>query len=76
MTDQDENEAIRMARDDPVFIASGDHPAHIPSPIEGFSCSANASNASIVDQLAAPGAADIEFGAPASGRLFRAPDFS
>jgi hypothetical protein len=50
--------------------------AHIPSPIEGFSCGTNASNASIVDQLAAPGAADIEFGAPASGRLFRAPDFS
>jgi len=65
-----------MASDDPVFIAGRSHPAHVLLPIEEFPWGADASNASIVQRLAAPDAADIEYEAPLSGRLFHAADFS
>ncbi|WP_158940330.1 type II toxin-antitoxin system Phd/YefM family antitoxin [Burkholderia sp. S171] len=76
MTDQDANRATRMASDDPVFIAGRGRPGHVLPLIEQFPCGADASDASIVEWLAAPDAADIEFEAPQSGRLFRAADFS
>ncbi|CAN7535412.1 type II toxin-antitoxin system Phd/YefM family antitoxin [Caballeronia sp. LjRoot31] len=61
---------------DPVFIAGRDHPAHILLPIEEFPWGTDASNANIVERLAAPDAANIEFKAPRSGRLFHPADFS
>jgi hypothetical protein len=65
-----------MASDDPVFIAGRGYPAHVWLPIEEFPWGADASSASVLARLAAPGAADIEFEAPLPGRLFRATDFS
>ena len=66
----------RMTSDAPVFIAGHDHLALVRPPIEEFLRCADAASDSIIEQLAAPDAADIEFEAPSSGRLFRAADFS
>lgn len=75
MAGQDENAAIRMASDGPVFIADGDLLAHGPPPFDELPRSADAYSASIVELLAASYAADIEFEPPQSGRLFRAAKF-
>jgi hypothetical protein len=76
VTDQDENRTTRVATYDPVFIAGRGRPAHVLLPIDEFPWGADASSGSIVERLAAPDAADIEFDEPPSGRLFRAADFS
>jgi hypothetical protein len=76
MPDQDENKATRAANESSVFIAGCGCPDDVPPPIEEFRRSADASSASIVEQLASTDTADIEYEAPLSGRLFQAADFS
>jgi hypothetical protein len=55
------------------FVADRGDPGHLPPCIE--KCS-QCARATIVERLAAPDAANIEFEAPQAGQLFRAPDFS
>jgi hypothetical protein len=73
MPDQDKSRDVRAAIDRAGFVADRGHPGHVPPCIE--KCSQCAS-ASIVEQLASTDAANTEFEAPLSGRLFRAADFS
>ena len=73
MRDQDKNSDDRAANDHTGFVADRVHPAHVPPCIEK---SSQCASASIVERLAAPDAADTEFEALQSGRLFRAADFS
>ena len=73
MRDQDKNSDGRAAIDHAGSVASRVHPDLVPPRIEKRS---QCASASIVERLAAPGAADTEFEAPQSGRLFRAADFS
>jgi len=62
-----------MASDGAVFIAGRSHPAHVTPPMEGFPRGADFSSASIVERLAAPDVANIEFEAPQSGGSFERP---
>ena len=73
MRDQDKNSDDRAAIDHAGFGADRVLPDHVPPCIE--KCS-QCGCASIVERLAAPGAADTEFETLPSGRLFRAADFS
>lgn len=61
--DQDTGTARKAAEDGPVFITDKGRPAHVLLIIEEYR-RLTGNRASIVDMLAWPGAADIEFEAP------------
>ena len=75
MTDLHKDKAIRTVSAARGFADRG-RPALLSPPIDEFPSDADASDVSIIEQLAAPDAADIEFEAPSSGRLFLPADFS
>ncbi len=73
---QDTSGAKKAAQEGPVFITDRGRPAHVLLTIEDYR-KLSGSEPSIVDLLAMPGAADIEFDPPRlQGPLFREPDFS
>ncbi len=73
---QDVSKAKREALNGPVFITDRGHPAHVLLSIEDYQKIAD-QETSIVDLLAMPDAADIEFEAPKLNKeLYRPADFS
>ena len=73
---QDTSGAKKAASAGPVFITDRGRPAHVLLAFEDYERMTR-SQESIVDLLAMPGAADIEFEAPKlSGDFFRPADFS
>jgi PHD/YefM family antitoxin component YafN of YafNO toxin-antitoxin module len=73
---QDTGGAKRAARNGPVFITDRGRPAHVLLTIEDYRKLAGA-QPSIVDMLAMPGAAEIEFDPPRlHGPISRPPDLS
>ena len=73
---QDAGKAKKAANEGPVFITHRGRPAHVLLSIDEYRRLADAPSANIIELLAAPGAADVEFEAPRSGGLFRAADLS
>lgn len=74
--DQDTSAAKRSAADGPVFITDHGRPAHVLLTIEEFR-KLTRNGPSIVDMLAMPEAADIEFDPPRSrDTWFRPADLS
>jgi prevent-host-death family protein len=73
---QDTARAKRAARKGPVFITDRGRPAHVFLTIEKYQELSGKGN-SILDAIAMPEAAEIEFEPPRlSGKLFRPADFS
>ncbi len=73
---QDTSRAKKAARNGPVFITDRGKPAHVLLSIEEYR-KLNRGGGSILDLLAMPGVADIEFDPPRlRGELFRPADFS
>jgi prevent-host-death family protein len=73
---QDTGRAKRAARRGPVFITDRGRPAHVLLTIDEYWRLTDA-GASIVDMLAMPGTAEIDFEPPRlRGRLSRPADFS
>ena len=73
---QDVSKAKRKALKGPVFITDRGQPAHVLLSIEDYQKIAD-QETSIVDLLAMPDAADIEFEAPKLNKeLYRPADFS
>lgn len=63
---QDTSRAKQAASQGPVFITDRGRPAHVLLTIEAYQKLAGG-GASIIDQLAMPGAGDIEFDPPRLG---------
>jgi hypothetical protein len=73
---QDTSRAKTAAKHGPVFITDRGRPAHVLLTIEDYQNLAGA-GVNIVDMLAMPGAADIEFEPPRlHGPVARAPDLA
>lgn len=73
---QDTSGAKRAAKEGPVFITDRGVPAHVLLTIEEYR-KLRGNEPSIIDLLAMPGIADIEFDPPRlDGPMFREPDFS
>ena len=73
---QDASRAKKAARRGPVFITDRGRPAHVLLTIEAYQ-KITGSSAGIVDLLAMPDAADIEFSPPRlTGGLYRPADLS
>ncbi len=73
---QDTSRAKRAAGQGPVFITDRGRPAHVLLTIEDYQKLTGA-HASIIDMLAMPGAADVEFEPPRlRGPLSRPADLS
>jgi hypothetical protein len=73
MQDQDKTREGRAVIDPAGVVADPVRPDHLPRCIE--KCS-KCINGSILDRLAVPDAADIEFNAPQAGQVCRVTDFS
>jgi prevent-host-death family protein len=68
---QDTSRAKKAAKKGPVFITDRGRPAHVLLSIEQYR-KLSGSNENILDQLAMPDAANIEFDPPRlGGKLFR-----
>jgi len=73
---QDASRAKKAAQSGPVFITDRGRPAHVLLTIEEYQ-RVTRSQTSIVDLLAMPGVADIDFEPPRlSGELYRPADLS
>jgi prevent-host-death family protein len=73
---QDTGRAKKAARKGPVFITDRGRPAHVLLSIREYQ-KITKNRESILDMLAMPGVADIDFEPPRlSGKLFRPADFS
>lgn len=73
---QDVSKAKRTARRGPVFITNRGHPAHVLLTIEEYR-RITKGQPNILDQLAMPGAADVEFDPPElGGKLYRAAEIA
>jgi prevent-host-death family protein len=73
---QNTSRAKRAAKKGPVFITDRGRPAHVFLTIEKFQ-ELSGKKKSILDAIAMPEAAEIEFEPPRlSGKLFRPADFS
>jgi len=73
---QDTSRAKKAARKGPVFITDRGRPAHVLLTIEEYQ-KLSGKKKSILDMLAMPGVADIEFEPPRlDGKLFRPAEFS
>ena len=73
---QDASRAKKAAKSGPVFITDRGRPAHVLLTIEEYQ-SVTRSQASIVELLAMPGVADVDFEPPRlSGVIYRAADLS
>ena len=73
---QDTGRAKRAAKKGPVFITDRGRPAHVLLTIEEYQ-KLSGKKKSILDMLAMPGVADIEFEPPRlDGKLFRPAEFS
>ncbi len=72
---QDASGAKRAASKGPVIITDRGRPAHVLLTIEAYQKLARKS-ASIVELLAMPGVADVEFEPPRVGRMARPADMS
>lgn len=72
---QDTSRAKKLASDGPVFITDRGRTSHVLLSIEQYQALAG-TGTSIVDMLAMPQVADIEFEPPRAGQIFRAADFS
>jgi prevent-host-death family protein len=72
---QDASGAKRAASKGPVIITDRGRPAHVLLTIEAYQKLAQKS-ASIVELLAMPGVADVEFEPPRLGRMARPADMS
>ena len=73
---QDVSKAKREAMKGPVFITDRGHPAHVLLSIEEYQ-RITGKEANIVELLAMPSAADIDFEPPKlPGELYRPADFS
>lgn len=73
---QDASRAKRVARSGPVFITDRGRPAHVLLTIEEYQ-RITGNQTSIVELLAMPGVADINFEPPRlSGDLYRPADLS
>jgi PHD/YefM family antitoxin component YafN of YafNO toxin-antitoxin module len=73
---QDVSRAKRAAANGPVFITDRGHPAHVLLTIEEYQ-KVTAQGASIVELLAMPDAADIDFEPPRlDQKLYRPEDLS
>ena len=73
---QDTARAKRAARKGPVFITDRGRPAHVLLSIKQYE-NLTGKQKSIVEMLAMPGIAEIDFEPPRlSGKLFRPADFS
>lgn len=73
---QDASRAKKAARSGPVFITDRGRPAHVLLTIEEYQ-QITGNRASIVELLAMPGAADIDFEPQRlSGELYRPADLS
>jgi prevent-host-death family protein len=72
---QDVSRAKKAAGKGPVFITDRGRPAHVLLSIEEYR-KITGKHESIVDLLAAPKAAEIDFDPPRLTRLHRSPDLS
>ena len=73
---QDTSRAKKAARKGPVFITDRGRPAHVLLSIEEYR-KLNGAQQNILDLLAMPGIAEIDFEPPRlSGKLFQPADFS
>ncbi len=73
---QDTSRAKKAARKGPVFITDRGRPAHVLLSIEEYR-KLNGARQNILDLLAMPGIAEIDFEPPRlSGKLFHPADFS
>ena len=72
---QDTSGAKKAAKNGPVFITDRGKPAHVLLTIEDYEKLAGGGG-SIVEQLAMPGAGDIEFEPPRAGEIFKPADLS
>ncbi len=73
---QDTGRAKKAAKDGPVFITDRGRPAHVLLSIEEY-LKLSGKQKTIVEMLAMPEAAEIEFEPPRlGGELFRPADFS
>lgn len=73
---QDASRAKRVARSGPVFITDRGRPAHVLLTIEEYQ-RITGNQPSIIELLAMPGVADIDFEPPRfSGDLYRPADLS
>jgi prevent-host-death family protein len=72
---QDTSKAKKAAKGGPVFITDRGRPAHVLLSIEHYQTLA-APAASIVDLLAAPGAAKVRFTTPRVRKLSKAADLT
>lgn len=73
---QDTSRAKKAARKGPVFITDRGRPAHVLLSIEEYR-KLNGARQNILDLLAMPGIAEIDFEPPRlSGKLFHPVDFS
>lgn len=73
---QDASKAKKAARNGPVFITDRGRPAHVLLTIEEYQ-RLTGNRANIIELLAMPGAAELEFEAPRlGGELYRAADLS
>jgi prevent-host-death family protein len=69
---QDASRAIKAAASGPVFITDRGRPAHVLLTIEEYQ-RVTGSQTSIVELLAMPGVADIDFTSPRIGDVFYRP---
>ena len=72
---QDTSRAKKAARNGPVFITDRGRPAHVLLTIEDYQ-RMSAGTASIIDMLAMPGGADIDFEPERVGTIFRPADLA
>jgi prevent-host-death family protein len=72
---QDTSKAKKAAKAGPVFITDRGRPAHVLMTIEQYQALVGPA-ANIVDLLAMPDAADVDFEAPRAGQLYRPVDLS
>ena len=72
---QDTSRAKKAAQDGPVFITDRGRPAHVLMTIEQYQALVGPA-ANIVDLLAMPDAADVDFEAPRAGQFYRPVDLS
>lgn len=73
--DRNTSRARRLALDAPVFVTTRGTPSHVLLSIEQYR-QLSAPKANIVDLLAMPEAADIDFDPPRLGDIFRPTDLS
>jgi len=72
---QDAGRAKKAAKDGPVFITDRGRLAHVLLTVEEYQRLSGASS-SIIDMLAMPAAADIDFAAPRAQGIAKPADFS